>query len=282
MDEKGSSICIEDSLGSPLKNQEIAVQDFKAKLKPAVFDELNAAAAEKLDAILRAKLVLFDLPLRKEKRAKLKSFDRRLRRERREQVISRKHDFDYPQWRSSYEALLKREEETYQTTVAVKLINLLVINTSKVGFKLTLDNNATIQSSFVLGISQPEVACPICKKTFSEGYATQDSLYVCKSCIKQSVDTAKIYSKKAALTLDETLKEYVEPSSGFVCTVCGKRHSRLLEYKCSHDNSSVCIYHYGLCDTCGKVFSKLNLSYTDEFKRQLCPKHATKDKLGAH
>ena len=51
-----------------------------------------------------------------------------------------------------------------------------------------------------------------------------------------------------------------------------------LEFKCSHDNSSICIYHYGLCDVCGKVFSKLNLTYTDEFKRQLCPKHASKNK----
>jgi hypothetical protein len=103
---------------------------------------------------------------------------------------------------------------------------------------------------------------------------------VCGSCVRQSIDSGKVYSKKAALKTDETLNEYIEKDAGFVCSVCGKRHSRLLEFKCSHDNSSVCIYHYDLCDTCGKVFSKLNLSYTDEFKRKLCPKHALKEKSG--
>jgi hypothetical protein len=95
------------------------------------------------------------------------------------------------------------------------------------------------------------------------------------------VDTGNIYSKKAALSLDETLNEYFEHESGFVCAVCGKRHSPLLEFKCSHDNSSVCIHHYDFCYICGKVFSKSNLTYTDEFKRKLCPKHAknqTKEK----
>ncbi len=248
-----------------------------------VFDKLRKVADEKLAAILKEKLVLFDLPLSKEKKSKLRSFDKRLRRERREKVISRKHDFDIPQWQASYEALLKREEESYITNIAVKFINLLVINTSVIRFEVNLDNNSTIKSSFILGINHTSaVTCPICRKTFSEGYATQDALYVCGNCVRQSIDTAKIYSRKAALKLDETLNEYFEQESGFICSVCGKRHSRLLEFKCSHDNSSVCIYHYGLCDVCGKVFSKLNLSYAEDFNRQLCPKHASKDKLKEH
>lgn len=260
-----------------LKNEAIEIQDFKAKLEAAVFDKLKTVADEKLDTILKEKLTLFDLALSKEKKSKLRSFDKRLRRERREKVISRKHDFDIPQWQANYEALLKREEESFITNIAVKFINLLVINTTKIRFEVNLDNNSTIKSSFILGVNHTsEVTCPICRKTVYEGYATQDSLYVCKSCIRQSIDTAKIYSKKAVLTLDETLNEYFEHDSGFVCSVCGKRHSRLLEFKCSHDNSSVCIHHYGLCDICGKVFSKLNLSYTEEFKRQLCPTHAVK------
>lgn len=281
-DEKGSIVDF-GNFGEldVLDNEAIEIQDFKTKLKPQIVDSLKNVVDKKLDAILKEKLALFDLPLRKEKQFKLKGFDKRLKRERREQIISRKHDYDPLKWQVNYEALLKREEESFITNIAVKFVNLLVINTSKVRFEVNLDNNSAIHASFILGIDQApeEASCPICRKTFSEGYATQDSLYVCKSCIRQSVDTGKIYSKKAALIFDETLKEYIERDSGFVCSVCGKRHSRLLEFKCSHDNSSVCIHHYGLCDICGKVFSKLNLSYTDEFKRQLCPKHAGKDKL---
>ena len=236
-------------------------------------------ADETLAAILRQKLVLFDLMLDKEKKARLRSFGKRLKRERREQVISKRLVYDFVQWQTHYGTLLKREEESFTTHIAVKFINLLIINTNKVTFEVKLDNNSTIHSSYIVGINQPEVTCPICRQPFSEGYATQDSLYVCKNCIRQSIDTGKIYSKKAPLRLDETLKEYIEADSGFICSVCGKRHSRLLEFKCSHDNSSVCIYHYEVCDVCGKVFSKLNLSYTDEFKRHLCPKHAAKEKL---
>lgn len=223
VDEEGNVVNAQDfNEDVILKNEALEIQDFKSKLDAAVFDKLKTATEEKLGIILKEKLVPFDLALSKEKKSKLRSFDKRLRRERREKVISRKHDFDIPQWRASYETLLKREEESLITNIAVKLINLLVIN------------------------------------------------------------TAKIYSKKAALTLDETLNEYFEHDSGFVCAVCGKRHSRLLEFKCSHDNSSVCIHHYGFCDVCGKVFSKLNLTYTDEFKRQLCPKHASKNKAKEH
>jgi hypothetical protein len=263
-------------------NKAIEIVDFKSKLEPTLFDKLKTVAEEKLNAILREKLVLFDLPLEKEKKSKLRSFDKRLRRERREKVISRKHDFDVQQWHTNHEALLRREEESYITNIAVKLINLLVINTTKVKFEVTIDNNSTIRSSLILGVHHAcEVTCPLCRKTFSEGYATKDSLYVCGDCTRQSVDTGNIYSKKAALSLDETLNEYFEHESGFVCAVCGKRHSPLLEFKCSHDNSSVCIHHYDFCDICGKVFSKSNLTYTDEFKRKLCPKHVknqTKEK----
>ncbi len=282
LDEKGTVVSGGFDLDGILKNDATEVQDFDGRLKAATFDTLKTAADEKLNSILQEKLILFDLPLCKSKKSKLNSFDKRLRRERREQVISKKHDFDYQKWQVNYEALLRREEESYITSIAVKFINLLVINTTKVRFQVNLDNNSAIDTSIILGVNHElEITCPICHKTFSEGYATQDSLYVCGGCIKQSIDTKKFYSKKARLTLDETLNEYIEPDSGFVCSVCGKRHSKLLEFKCSHDNSSVCIYHYEHCDVCGKIFSKLNLSYTDEFKRKLCPKHAGKDKLEA-
>ncbi len=278
MDEDGNIVRAgEFSKGNVLNSQTIEVKDFKSKLESSVFEKLKAVADKKLETIVKEKLVLFDLALYKEKKSKLRSFDKRLRKERREKVISRKHDFDLPQWRANYELLLKSEEESFKTNITVKFINLMVINTTKIKFEINLDNNSTIRSSVVIGINDnSEVSCPICKKTFYEGYATQDALYVCKNCVRQSIDTAKIYSKKATLSLDETLNEYFEQDSGFICSVCGKRHSRLLEFKCGHDNSSVCIHHYGSCDVCGKVFSKLNLTYTDEFKRQLCPKHASK------
>ncbi len=284
MDEDGNIVRVEEfSESNILDDKGIEVKDFKSKLETSVFEKLKVIADEKLETIIKEKLVLFDLALSKEKKSKLRKFDKRLRRERREKVISRKHDFDLPQWRTNYELLLRKEEESYLTNIAVKFINLIVINTTKIKFEVNLDNNSIIRSSMVLGINHnSEVSCPLCKKTFYEGYATQDSLYVCKNCIRKSIDTAKIYSKKATLSFDETLNEYFEHDSGFICSVCGKRHSRLLEFKCSHDNSTVCIHHYESCDVCGKVFSKLNLTYTDEFKRQLCPRHAPKNKAMEH
>jgi len=280
IDEKGNIAGEDCERKNILDTETLEIQDSKSKIKSAVFDELKTVADKELEALLKEKLVLFDLTLIKEKEAKLKNFEKKLRRQRLEQAITSKYDLDSQKLQATYEMLLKREEESLTTNIAVKFINLLAINTSKVSIEITLDNNATIHSSIILGINHtPQVTCLICRNTFSEGYATQDSLYVCNSCIRQSIDTAKIYSKKAALKLDEKLNEYFEADSGFVCSVCGKRHSRLLEFKCSYDDSSVCIYHYGLCDVCGKVFSKLNLSSTCEFKRQLCPDHAPQDKF---
>lgn len=254
----------------------LKVSECKGKVKPVLFDKLKEVADMALQSFLCKKLVLFDLPLNKMKKAKLRAFEKRLKQERREQILSRKHDFDPLKWQNNYQALLHREEETYLTNISVKLTNFLVLNTCKVNFDLLLSNNAVIHSALTLGLNQMmSLTCPLCKKSFTEGYATQDNLYVCENCIKQSIDTGKFYSKKAALSLDDTLNEYIEQTSGFICSVCKKRHSHLLEFKCSHDNSSVCVHHFGFCDTCGntKVYSKNNLSYTDEFKHQLCPKH---------
>jgi hypothetical protein len=280
LDEEGNNLTdgeFNDYLSA--HQEKISIKNFKSRIDFTLFDNLKTIAQDKLESILEKKVILFDWPLQKEIKAKLRSFDKRLRRERREKVISRKHDFDLQQWHTNHEALLKREEESYLTTISVKMVNLLIINTINVKFELILDNNAAIRSFFILGLNQPcGVTCPICKEIFFEGYATQDSLYVCRDCMRQSIDSGKLYSKKASLSLDETLGEYFERDSGFICTVCGKRHSRLLQFHCSHDNSSVCINHYDVCDTCGKVFSKLNLTYTDEFKRKLCPKHVAKNK----
>ncbi|MGD6850688.1 MAG: hypothetical protein ACQCN6_01345 [Candidatus Bathyarchaeia archaeon] len=278
LDEEGNCLGDRDfEVGDVLGNEELRVQDFKSKLKPQAYDTLKASADMQLGALIKEKVRLFDLPLVEEKRARLRNFERRLRRERRERVISKKHDFDFQKWQTDFEALLEREEETYQTNVNVKLLNLLVINTAKVKFEVSLDNGAVIQCATTIGIGAPEVTCQTCKKNIAEGFATEDGFYVCGDCTRQSVDTGKLYSKKAPLTLDESLGEYFERDKGFVCSVCGKRHSRLLEFRCNHDNTSVCIHHYDLCDVCGKVFSKLNLTYTNEFQKKLCPKHAKKE-----
>jgi hypothetical protein len=278
VDAKGNVIDEGDFNECVLDDDCIEVKDQNSKLKLGLFEELKAVADKTLDVMVREKMVFFDLPLGREKKDKLKGFERRMRRARLEQLISKKTDFDQPTWQANYQALVDREEESLTTHITVKFTNLLIINTSKVTFQINLNNKATINAQTILGTNKPpEVTCPNCKKTFFEGYATQDNLYVCKNCIRQSIDTGKFYSKKANLKLDETLNEYIEPDAGFVCSVCGKRHSRLLEYKCSHDNSSVCIHHYDLCDVCGAIYSKLNLKPNEDFTRQLCPKHAKKN-----
>ena len=276
IDETGNIVSSEDSSGL-LDDEALEIKDLTFMLRPTVFDELKAVADKKLEDLLKEKLTLFDLPLSKEKKAKLKSFDKRIRRDRLEQAINSKYDLDSQKWQATHETLLSKEEESLTTNIAVKFINLLIINTNKVSFEINLDNKATIHFSIILGLNRaPEVTCPTCRNVFSVGYATQDSLYVCESCVRQSIDTARIYSKKAALKLDETLNEYFEQDVGFVCSVCGKKHSRLLEFKCNHDNSSVCIFHYDYCDLCGNIFSKLNLISTHEFTRKLCPRHTVK------
>lgn len=278
IDEKGNLVDNEN-LNEEIDSGAFEVSDISGKIKRENFETLKLIAQKKLSSILKEKVALFNLTINKEKKDRIRSYIKRLKRERREHVISKKSDFDYLKWQKNYEALLKKEEESYITNISAKIVNLLIINTSKIRFEILLENKSTIPCSLVLGVSRPvDVTCPICKKQFTEGYATKDHQYVCNNCIRQSIDTGKIYSIKAPLTLDSTLNEYIEKDSGFICTVCGKRHSKLLEFKCSHDNSSICIFHYELCDMCGKVFSKLNLTYTDEFKRQLCPKHVTKEK----
>lgn len=275
VEEKTGEICRDPFDLGGLAQLGVEVLDFKSKVKSDIFQNFKATAGEKVKEAVSGKLTLFDLPLCRARKAKLKAFERRLRKERKEHVISKKHDFDYLKWQNDYDVLLKREEESYETNVSVKFTNLLVVNTQKVKCQLTLDNGANIDIQFTLGLEpNVEATCSICKKQFTEGYATQDGLYVCADCTRQSIDTGKMYSKKARLTHDEKLNEFFESDAGFICSVCGKKFSRLQEFKCSHDGSSVCVSHFDRCDDCGKVFSKNNLTYTAEFKHQLCPTHA--------
>jgi hypothetical protein len=263
----------EEELGF-LENEQLDIQDVKPKLTVAVFDSIKAVADQQIEPLIKQKLVFYDLPLVEEKKTKLQCYNRRIRREHLEGLISGKREFDAGRWQANYESLMKREEEALATTVTTKLVSLLVVNTEKIRYKVNLDNGASIEASAVLGLSNAEVTCQVCRKPITEGFATQDTFYVCKDCTLQSIDTGQIYSKKAVVKLDETLNEFIGQNEGFVCTVCGKKHSRLLEFKCSWDDSSVCIYHYELCDVCGKAFSKHNLKFTDQFQRQLCPDHA--------
>ncbi len=276
VDEQGQIVDFSDLDDALVSSKTLEIHESTIDLNPEVFDKLKAAADAKLAQVLKEKLAIYDLMLSKEVKAKLRSFDKRLKGERREKVISRKHDFDSKQWQTSYEALLKREEESFITHIAIRFINLLVINTTRLSFVISLENKTAIDAAFVLGVTSPtELTCPICGQASFEGYATEDGQYVCPECIKQSVDTAKIYSTKQPLLLDEALNEYLEKDAGFVCSVCGERTGRLLEFKCSHDNSSICIFHYGLCDLCGAGFSEKNLSVSKESKRKLCPTHTT-------
>jgi hypothetical protein len=167
VDEQGQIVDCGDLDDFIMGGHTLEIQEANADLPPEVFDKLKAAADLKLAQILKEKLVLFDLMLSKEVKAKLRSFDKRLKSERREKAISRKHDFDPKQWQASYEALLKREEDSLLTHIAVRFINLLVINTTQFSFAITLDNKAAIDTTFVLGITSPtELTCPLCGQPF--------------------------------------------------------------------------------------------------------------------
>jgi len=66
LDEERNIVSAEDfSEKIILDNESLLIQDFKASLKPTVFDELKAVADKKLEAIVKVKLALFDLPLSK-------------------------------------------------------------------------------------------------------------------------------------------------------------------------------------------------------------------------
>ncbi len=255
-----------------LEDKTIEIVDCQNTVERASFDRIKILAYKKLDTLLEEKLAFFDLQIRKDMRNKLRSYDKRLREERRQKLFS-KREFDENEWQTNRDILLKQEEESYKTRVSVRFLNLLVIRTYKIHSEITLDNGSIIVTSFIIGVTTPQVFCPICQKTFFEGYATEDHYYVCNDCVKQSIETGKLYSKDYALFLDPTLGEYMEQDVGFICSVCGKRNSRLLEYKCAHDGSSVCIYHYSVCDICHMIFSERNLQTSQLSGRQFCPEH---------
>ena len=154
-DEEGDFADLQDfTQESTFKNEVITIENSKARFTAAEFDKLKTIADQKLDTLLKEKLILFDLPLNNQKKSKLGSFDKRLKRTYHEQLISKKQDFDHENWQTSYNALLRREEESLLTNLSVKFLNLIIINTVKVKFEVKLDNDSTIHASTVLGINR--------------------------------------------------------------------------------------------------------------------------------
>jgi hypothetical protein len=129
----------------------------------------------------------------------------------------------------------------------------------------------------VLGIDKNiKVTCSSCKTEIKEGYATEDGYYLCKNCINQSIETSKIYSNKFNLDVDNTTKEFIEKDAGFNCIVCKKHNSKLFEFKCNHDDSSICYNCFEFCSKCNCLFSKKNLNKSKVSNKLYCPNHTKK------
>jgi hypothetical protein len=173
--------------------------------------------------------------------------------------------------------VLQFEEESLKTRITVKFLNLLFITTEKISYEIYLSNGAVVKSNFIVGLGTPtELECPLCGKQFSNGYATEDGFYVCEDCIRQSLETKRIYSKNFTLAIDNTTNEFIEKDVGFRCSVCGSINSKIFEFKCSHDGSSVCYKCYDICKKCNRIFSVSNLERCGESGYLYCKEHIIK------
>jgi hypothetical protein len=267
-----------------LAKKQLEFIDSEERMELALYDTLKPMVDEKLDSILKDKQTVFDLLLKKQITGRMRNLKRRLEEEKLERSISKKGaNVDEEAWKTNEGETLKKEEEALKTTMDIKFLNLLSIKTEKIFFEIVLHNNSKINSAFILGIDSPaQIICPGCGKTFYEGYATEDGLYLCIDCIKQTVDTQKIYSKNRNLPIDATTNEYIEEDKGFLCTVCGRLNSRLFEFKCNHDGQSVCINCCTMCTKCGKLFSISNVVKSKESGKTYCTEHSTTcDNCGA-
>jgi hypothetical protein len=258
--------------------------DSEEKVDLALYDTLKLVADKKVDSILKDKQTMFDLLLTKQITGRMRNLKRRLEEEKLEKSISKKDaDIDEKAWKANEEATLQREEESLKTTLDIRFLNLLAIRTEKVSFEIVLQNNSKINSAFILGVDSPaQIICPSCGKAIYEGYATEDGFYLCIDCIKQTVDTRKIYSTNHELPTDAITNEFIEEDKGFLCNVCGKLNSRLFEFKCSHDGQAVCINCCTMCTKCGKLFSISNVVESKESGKTYCTEHSiTCDNCGA-
>lgn len=252
--------------------------DSKEKMDLDSYDKLKSAVDEKLDSILKDKQFVFDLLLKKQVTGRLRNLERQLEEEKLERSISKKDiDFDEDKWKTDKDTTLQREGESLKTAIGVKFLNLLSMRTERVFFEITLHNSSKIDSSFIVGIDSPaQIICSGCGKTFYEGYATEDGFYLCIDCIKQTVDVGKIYSKDYNLPVDAITNEYIEQERSFQCSVCRKLNSKLFEFKCNRDGSSVCINCCTACTKCGKLFSISNAAKSKESGRMYCGEHIIK------
>jgi hypothetical protein len=238
---------------------------------------LNIKANEILDSLIKDKKKIFDLQIKKEIDFKLQTLEKKLDDEKLQKSISKKWKFNEKEWKLKKESIIEKEKDSLNTLISVKFLNLLVLNTNRISFKIQLDNKSSIKSSFVLGIEKNiKVNCPSCKKEIEEGFGTEDGYYLCKDCISQSIETGKIYSNKFALGIDNTTKEFIERDIGFNCTVCKKHNSKLFEFKCNHDSSSICYNCFEFCSKCNRLFSKKNLNRSKVSRKLYCQKHTKK------
>ena len=261
-----------------LAQDQFEFTDSEEKMDLDLYDKLKSVVDEKLDSILKDKQIVFDLLLKRQVTGRLRNLKRQLEEEKLERSISKKDtNFDEDKWKADKDATLQREGESLKTVVSIKFLNLLSIRTEKVFFEINLHNNSKIDSSFIVGIDSPaRIICSGCGKTFYEGYATEEGSYLCIDCIKQTVDAGKIYSKDCNLPVDAITNEYIEKERSFQCSVCRRLNSKLFEFKCNHNGSSVCINCCTSCTTCGKLFSISNATKSKESGRIYCNEHIIK------
>jgi len=261
-----------------LAQNQFEFTDSKERMDLDLYDKLKPAVDEKLDSILKDKQIVFDLLLKKQVTGRLRNLERQLEEEKLERSISKKDiEFDEEKWKTDKETTLQREGESLKTAIDIKFLNLLSIRTERVSFEITLHNSSKIESSFIVGIDSPaQVICSGCGKAFYEGYATEDGFYLCIDCIKQTIDLGKIYSKNYDLPVDAITNEYIEQERSFQCSVCRKPNSKLFEFKCNYDESSVCINCCTECVKCGKLFSISNAAKSKESGMMYCSEHIIK------
>lgn len=273
LDDKGN---VYDS--TIVEDNRISFTDSYEILEVGLFDSLKRIAEERLDRILNERLHIFDLPLKKEIARRLKSIMKKLDEEYLQAKISKKSThFDGKAWEARKNRVLRLEEESLKTTITVKFLNLLFIATESISYEVHLSNGAVVKSNFIVGLGTPtELECPLCGKQFSNGYATEDNFYVCEDCIRQSLETKRVYSKNFTLAIDNTTNEFIEKNAGFRCSVCGSLNSKIFEFKCSHDGSSICYKCYDVCAKCNRIFSVSNLERCGESGYLYCKEHIIK------
>jgi hypothetical protein len=261
-----------------LHDSNLHFEDFKEEINVSLFDKLYKESIDVLDTMLINKKAIFDLQLKDEIDSRLHKLKIKLKDEELQSKIKKNSgDYDEDEWDSIKKSALSHEKKSLETFVTVTLLNVLIIRAYKIKVEIKFENNAILRTSFVLGIDRYfKTSCPFCRKEFLVGYGTEDGYYVCSDCINQSIETKKIYSNKYKLNRDNTTNEHIEEDKGFICTVCGKQHSKLFEFLCKHDASKVCYQCFEYCSKCKDIFSLNNLKKSKNTSKLYCPNHIYK------